>query len=202
MHVAVSVLETGEPADDLERVLDAVGRLPVDGSEGVSRLAAPIAKRARAILARPESSPFTGSDPRADIAAVLLAWVTGELLEPSLTKASDPGAGAFLSARAREVAEATRERRPFRGVAAPTHTGGWIDPLVLVERLASRPPASRLDLVAAILRLAPGGRDTACKWLEWWRGHLGGGRVRSCAMRWAVKSRSVRQPPGGLLPPG
>ena len=30
VDVAVSVIETGEPADDVERVVDAVGRLPRD----------------------------------------------------------------------------------------------------------------------------------------------------------------------------
>ena len=41
VDVAVSVLETGEPADDLERVMDAVGRLADTRPEAVSRLAAP-----------------------------------------------------------------------------------------------------------------------------------------------------------------
>ena len=74
----------------------------------------------------------------------------------------DTGAGAFLSARVREVAEAVAVGRPFVSLAAPTHAGGWIDPAVLVE--ATREPAqppSTLDLVAAILRLAPDGRDAA-----------------------------------------
>jgi hypothetical protein len=73
----------------------------------------------------------------------------------------DPGAGAFLSARAREVAAAVAGGRSFMSVAAPTHTGGWIDPALLVRRLAARQPASKIDFVAAILRLAPGGRDDA-----------------------------------------
>lgn len=164
VDVAVSVLETGEPADDLERVLDAVGRFAADRPEGSPRLAAAIGKRARTILARRESSAFSGFDSRADVAAVLLAWATGEVVEPSPTHRSvDPGAGAFLSARARELAERVAKGRSFIGVGSPTHTGGWIDPIVLVERLASRPPASQHDLVAALLRLAPDGRDAALR---------------------------------------
>ncbi|TAJ99913.1 MAG: hypothetical protein EPO36_10415 [Chloroflexota bacterium] len=162
VDIAVSVVETGEPADDLERVLDAVGRFGADRPNGFARLTAPLAKRARKILARRESSPFSGFDPRADVAALLLAWTTGEVVTAGAGYGStDPGAGAFLSGRAREVAEAAAAGRPFRGVSAPTHRGGWIDPVVLVERLQLRPPASRLDLVAALLRLAPDGRSEA-----------------------------------------
>jgi hypothetical protein len=162
VDVAVSVIETGEPADDLERVLDGVGRLAGDRPDGSTRLISPLAKRARTILARRESYPFSGFDPRSDVAALLLAWATGELVEPAAIHSSvDPGAGAFLSARAREVAEEAAGGRSFVSVAAPTHAGGWIDPIVLVRRLGARQPASRLDVVAAILRLAPDGRDAA-----------------------------------------
>jgi hypothetical protein len=162
VDLAVSVIETGEPADDVERVLDAVGRLPADRSPGFERLTAPLAKRARTILGRRERVPFNGFDARADIAAVLLAWAAGELVAPAERHRSvDPGAGRFLSARAHEVAAAAADGRPFPSVAAPTHRGGWIDPAVLVARLADHGPASTLDLVAAILRLAPDGRAAA-----------------------------------------
>ena len=162
VDVAVSVLETGEPADDVERVLDAVGRLSTDPSDDRARLTRAIAKRARVILARRESRPFTGHDPRADIAGVLLAWAGGELVDPSTDRGSiDLGPGAFLSARAYEVACAVAAGRSFSSVASPTHTGGWIEPAELVRRLGTRQPASKLDLVAAILRLAPDGWDEA-----------------------------------------
>ena len=162
VDLAVSVLETGEPADDIERLLDAVGCLGAERPEQVSRLSAPIAKRARTILARTESSPFSGFDARADVAAVLLAWATGELVAPDESHPYvHPGAGAFLSARAREVAEAAAKGRPYVVVGAPTHSGGWVDPAVAVRRLGAGAPASRLDLVAALLRLAPDGRDDA-----------------------------------------
>jgi hypothetical protein len=162
VDLAVSVLETGEPADDIERLLDGVGRFGGERSEAFGRLTAPLAKRARTILARRESTPFNGFDARADVAGVLLAWSTGEVVGASPGYGmADPGAGAFLSARAREVAEAAGGRAPYRSVAAPSHRGGWISPAVLVERMATGRPASRLDLVAALLRLAPDRRAEA-----------------------------------------
>lgn len=203
VDLAVSVLETGEPADDVERVLDAVGTLGADKPEQFARLTAPIAKRARTILARRESYPLTGFDSRADIAAVLLAWATGELAKPDSAHPSvDPGAGAFLSARAREVAVAVAGGRSFVAVAAPTHLGGWIDPVLLVQRLAARQPASRLDLVAALLRLAPDGRDGARGSAAGLAGEvgavvryaLGGDEQIGSAAAWWVAAARVRAP--------
>ena len=203
VDVAVSVLETGEPADDVERVLDAVGRLSADRSDDRARLARAIAKRARVILVRRESRPFTGHDPRADIAGVLLAWAGGELVDPSTDRgAVDPGPGAFLSARAYEVACAVAASRSFSSVAAPTHTGGWIEPAQLVRRLRTHQPASKLDLAAAILRLAPDGWDEARIMAADLAGEVGavvryalGGeeRIGSTAAWWVAAAR-VRAP--------
>ena len=203
MDVAVSVIETGEPIDDLERVLEAVGRLTTDRDEPFTRLTAAIAKRARTILARHETSPFSGFEARADIAAVLLAWAAGELADPDERHPYvHPGAGAFLSARAREIAEAAARGRPFLSVAAPTHRNGWIDPAEVVRRLCARPPASRLDLVSAILRLAPDGRAAALPSAAGVAGEAGaalryafGGREAiGATAAWWVAAARVRAP--------
>ena len=203
VDVAVSVVESGEPADDVERVLDAVGRMAADRSGSRTRLTAAIGKRARAILARRESSPFSGFDVRADVAAVLLAWATGEQVQAAPAhRIIDPGSGAFLSARARELAAAVAGGRTFVEVAAPTHVGGWIDPAVLVHRLESRGPASRLDLVAAILRLAPDGRGVALAAAAGLRAEagaavryaLGGDEPIGPTAAWWVAAARVRAP--------
>ena len=203
VDLAVSVLETGEPADDIERVLAAVGSLGAERSDQFSRLTAPIAKRARTLLARTESSPFSGFDARADVAAVLLAWATGELVAADEAHPYvHPGAGAFLSARAQEVAEAAAKGRPVISVAAPTHSGGWIDPAVVVRRLGAGAPASRLDLVAALLRVAPDGRDDALRAAAGLAGEvgavvryaLGGDEPIGPTAPWWVAAARVRAP--------
>jgi len=203
VDVAVSVIETGEPADDLERVLDAMRRFGDRESPAFARLTAPIARRARTLLKRRESMPFNGFDARSDIAAVLLAWATGEVTPSAeIHSMVNPGAGAFLSARARESAEdiARGESRP--SVALPTHRGGWIEPAALVERLGGRPPASTLDLVAAILRLAGDGRPEALEAARELAGEvgavvrysLGGEEAIGKTASWWVAAARVRAP--------
>ena len=123
-------------------------------------------------------------------------------MEPSPIRSSvDTGAGAFLSARAREVAEAVAVGRPFVSLAAPTHAGGWIDPAVLVKRseparrrrrstwsppsFGSRPrdvtPRSRRppDLTGesgAVVRYALGGDEPIGDTAPWW---VAAARVRA-----------------------
>lgn len=203
VDVAVSVIETGEPADDLERVLDAVRRVGDRESPAFARLTAPIARRARTLLKRRESMPFNGFDARSDIAAVLLAWTAGDIA-PSAEVHSrvSPGAGAFLSARARETAEAILSGEARPSVALPTHRGGWIEPAVLVDRLRRDPPASTLDLVAALLRLAVDGRPdalTAARELSSEVGAavryaLGGDEAIGRTAPWWVAAARVRAP--------
>jgi hypothetical protein len=162
VDAAVSVLETGEPADDIERVLDGVRRHADVRAGASARLIAPIAKRARTLLARRDSQPFNGFDAQSDVAAVLLAWSAGEVVDSAPSHPSfNAGAGAFLSTRAQEAAEHVANGRAEHSVALPTHRGGWIEPAVLVTRLADARPVSSLDFVAAILRLAPDGRAEA-----------------------------------------
>ena len=137
---------------------------------------------------------------------------------------ADPGAGAFLSARAREVAEARREagRRSDRS-PRPPHRGGWIDPVVLVERLIagrprrgstswprssgwprtdgptrSRRPAGWPARPGAVTRYALGGDEPIGPTAAWWVAAArvrAPGRGRRSAWRRAIPG-SVRTPGG------
>ena len=202
VDAAVSVIESGEPADDVERVLEAVGRLGKQRPAGFTRLVSPLARRARTILARADRFPFSGIDVRADVAAVLLAWSTETVVETAFRRRMEPGAGAFLSARAREVAQAVAAGQSFMSVALPTHARGWIEPLELVRRVAAGPPASRLDLVAAMLRLSQDNRDAALDEARALGGEVGGvvryalggdERIGPTAAWWVAAAR-VRRP--------
>jgi hypothetical protein len=79
----------------------------------------------------------------------------------------DEPATFAVSRRSLAVAHRAAQRLPRPLWSAPTHRGGWIDPLALVQRLVAwqklgeEPPA--IDAVLALLRLAPDNRQQALK---------------------------------------
>jgi hypothetical protein len=58
---------------------------------------------------------------------------------------------------ARRIGEVRASRAPL--LATPDLPGGWISPATFVERLAHNPQPRHHDLIAALLRLHPDGRD-------------------------------------------
>ncbi|HEX8205356.1 MAG TPA: DUF6493 family protein [Solirubrobacteraceae bacterium] len=126
-------------AEEAERVLDGIARLcaerPSDFGERVSSLR----RRAKRL-----------ADEEPDLASLLRAWVDG----------TPPPAGV-ADMRIREIAArvATGDARPL--LSAPTHRGGWIAPAALVERAQEVPEPGFRDLVQALCRVAPDGREEA-----------------------------------------
>ncbi|HEX7187920.1 MAG TPA: DUF6493 family protein [Actinomycetes bacterium] len=124
----------------------------------VSRLA-PLRKRAATVLARgPREGVQTG-------------WLRGQLARLVLIAAGEQPAAipvssapqAFLVHRLDEVSAVLAGREPpGRPVATPDALAGWLSPGELVRRItdADRPPRHH-DVVAALLRLAPGDREDA-----------------------------------------
>ncbi len=138
--------------------------------------------------------PFLGWQPALDLYGLALSWTGGEAIDPDVAPRFEEHYGTlglpmrdyqkkigkwsgtacviersaemlFLSHRALAVA-----RRAARGQAqlllsAPTHRAGWIDPLVLVDRIKESTRAASTpdihDQVLSILRLAPDRRDDA-----------------------------------------
>ena len=68
---------------------------------------------------------------------------------------------SFLRARAQFVADRAAESVAWTPLSTPTHSGGYIDPVVLVGRAARHPEPPPHDAILALLRLAPDGRARA-----------------------------------------
>lgn len=170
-----AVLENEGPADDIERVLDGVSRLCGQRPDDLAKRAGPLRKRAAGFLKQPEI-PFGWSKPRFDLSAVAIAWLAEAA--PEAMK-DNPQLAAFPSWRAHSVARRAAARAAGPLLGAPTHAGGWLDPVVLVERLrelqASRSPGlealargeydasdpHRCEILQALLRLPPDHRAAA-----------------------------------------
>lgn len=78
-------------------------------------------------------------------------------------KLNDPQ--AFLSKRLLSLARQIAKQKCFPLLSSPTHKGGWIEPVTLVERMIAwnnhkqRPDSA--DFIQALLRLAPDSREEA-----------------------------------------
>src|SRR5205823_10494494 len=122
------------------------------------RLTAPLRKRADKLMERDNRPCFAGYLVRPAFCGLAKAWIGGE--SPVANTVRAKGLGGFLGFRVREIAArvATRDARPL--LAAPTYSGGWIDPMALVSRMQGGQEPDPLDLIQALLRLDRHGRAT------------------------------------------
>lgn len=202
------VLENDGPADDAERVLDGIARLCAERPAEFDRRTAPLRKRAAALLARARGTL------RDDLCRLALSWLEGK---PPEAAAHDDGQLLhFLSRRILVLCVRAAARNAGPLLAAPTHSGGWIEPAALVARVRERqrlprPDGSpvqralrtvlgketdvedRFDAVQALIRLAPDGRARALEQAADLRGELGD------ALRYALGAEGVQVGPTPAL---
>jgi hypothetical protein len=149
------VLEQPDRPDEIERALAGMSLLCEAAPEEMNRRAAPLLKRARALIKDVDrSAPL-----RVELARVVVAWLTGEHERRSLP--SNPDVPTFLSARLDGLIARVASRRPAPLLAAPTRTDGVVAPTALVDRLKKTTAPEPHDLVVAFLRLGRGGRADA-----------------------------------------
>ncbi len=220
LQVCGRVLEDDELIDDGERAIDGIVRLSGQSHDDLEKMMAPLTKRVWALFKR-GLRPFVGESIRGDVAGLLAAWDHGgpvtlrrykdkhghessEILglgEPMKSWRIDASPLAYLSLRSIEAT--THLGKTAVLLSAPTHRGGWIDPVELVKRVndATRPP-SEPDLVIALLRLAPERRDEAIQllgsnhkgeWVNAIRYALGGKvpRIGKSAPLWSAAARAA-----------
>lgn len=182
------LVEVADDADEVERSLDGVSRLCAERPPGFEVHSGPLRKRVLSLV-RPRFSgsdllPFDLSEPRDDLCGVVKAWLTGE--DPS--RQLSPSPPHLLSYRAHEVATRAARREPRPLLSAPTHRGGWIDPMVLASRLGRYPGStsmSPVDATQAVLRVAPWRSASALPLLQ----HLSGEIIE--AMRFALGDPAI-----------
>jgi hypothetical protein len=143
-----ALLEDASDVGALEAVLDAL--VQPDSERGL----APLRKRALAVVAR---------GPRTDMRD---SWLPGQVARLVLGLLGEPAPEApiILSAQkfvVRRLGELREHPGPL--LALPDLPGGWVSADALVRRLASGPRPRHHDLVAALLRLHPEGREDAAR---------------------------------------
>ena len=160
LDLTAVVLERQDDPEELERWCDGVSRLcdqPVPGDR-----ARPLIRRARSIIVPFPGTQRTTDTARAVVSIVAHHWLAGERMwiraqNPSsfLPFPTDAGPRAALSRRLAALAVRSEGRQAGPMLSAPTHRGGWIDPLTLIDRLRHAGPIYDVDLAQALLRLAP-----------------------------------------------
>lgn len=146
-RVAV-LLEDASDAMELEAVLAGLV------ADGAGDLLTPLRKRARAVVAR---------GARTDLGD---AWLPGQVARLVLTLTGDPAPPTLPDRAAQRfvvhrMAELRTSTAPL--LATPDLPGGWVSAAVLVDRLRHQPRPRHHDLVAALLRLHPDGREPAAR---------------------------------------
>ncbi|MEZ6138850.1 MAG: DUF6493 family protein [Pirellulaceae bacterium] len=171
LEVASMALEDRTRFEDAERVLDAITRIAAPEEH---ELLSPLRKRLKQRWKR-TGGFFIGLGTNIDLIPLLLIWSktmsAKEIMAQPQQQYWSGAAGlvGFLALRAQAVFERLAAEQPLQLVGTATHSGGWIDPLVLVERVKQCSDQTMLvdfDQVLSLLRLAPENRKAALKKLD------------------------------------
>ncbi|MFC1849494.1 DUF6493 family protein [candidate division CSSED10-310 bacterium] len=187
IDICAQVIEDEASVDDIERAFDGISRLCGHMPQNFNTLIGPIFKRAHKRIDQ-GLIPFVGISPGADMCGLIHAWATasapvmrteaGDRYEYAIVTLGDTHHTMFagnmrkpigvLSRRSFAIAKRVAFRNAAPLLSSPTHTGGWLDPLVLAERINAWQDEDPdiTDVVLAILRLAPERRDLALELLK------------------------------------
>jgi hypothetical protein len=185
VQLLTQLMEDASDALALERAVAGAVRLCVLPVGERARLAGPLLKRAERRLREDYDGPFSGHEITADVAALTLAWATGQVpdtgaavrpygsedRETVLRSGRAKIMAGVLTARIWEACTLVAEGSPARLLAEPESGSGAIGPDRLLGRLRSwvGRDLPRYDLETALLRLAPGMDDAF--WSAWSAAH-------------------------------
>lgn len=158
-------IETLDSADELERILDGISRLCDQRPADFQSRTEPLAKRlADQRLSDDLARQLADRMPEL-LYDLLMIWLSKETAPPGYSGYNTVALYRFFDSRIEEVIGRVQLGRARPLMAAPTHEGGWISPVVLVRRLSTLfqngDEPDTCDLIQAILRLAPDDREMA-----------------------------------------
>ena len=184
IDVTARVIEDGSLTDDVERCIDGLSRLCGAKPPHFDQLCSPLLKRVRDLIKK-GIAPFRGRGPSRDVLGMVVAFCSGCAIEYDSVPESGEGFQrlkfsfegteyrtsannklgvlSFLSARSHSIARRIARGQQTILLSTPTHENGWIDPLILADRMNGLVSGSPeiLDVTLALLRLAPENRDLA-----------------------------------------
>jgi hypothetical protein len=186
LDTVAHAVEIVDSIDEVERILDGISRLCDQKPEDFERRTAPLVKR---IFDGPASGSshglIAGWSSLPSLLLLLMAWLRPQpTMKRNRMQSKLTGPMTVMEARLKELVDRVLYQQPAPLLAAPTHTHGWIDPTVLVDRVvalqAAEQPIPKHDLIQALLRMTPDHRQEACQAVANIHGNVG--RV----IRWAL----------------
>ena len=162
LDCAAFVLENQEEVLEWERVIDGVSRLCHLRRPDMKSYAAALVKRCQRLA--PLEQRWVWRLPTGTAILLLRSWIEGQdYFAAGLPE--EPSYASFLVRRIIGLKENVMRGIPLPVLAAPTQAGGWIEGVEMVHRLELWLKAGislrSEELVTAILRIAPEGRDEA-----------------------------------------
>lgn len=161
-----AAVEECRSGDEVERLLDGLSRFGGQRPRDFELRTEALRKRVESMV---DSETVKGlvsgwGGMSREIKGLLLSWLSGrQVLVPHHNFAQSSPLYPFIAGRLRELSArvVTGDCGPL--LSAPTCRGGWVEPSALVDRLASCSSLEthRFDLLAALLRLSPHGREAA-----------------------------------------
>jgi len=170
------VMNQGGPPDDVERVLDGVSRLCAERPARFDDLTSSLRSQVSKMLAEDYVPRIAGVF---SVQWLMTQLAAAWLFEKMAIKLGDGPLllHAALGVRPYWVAGRAKRRKARGLLSAPTHAGGWLDPVALVQRLTGGVAVDRdeleADLIQALFRLAPGRRNEALEASRDLRGESG-----------------------------
>ena len=159
---AVAIVES---PDEIERIIDAISRLADIPPTDLGARVAPLLHRLESEHIGSNGVAANSVGVGAALLNLIYAWSTGKLRRTPSYPYIQEDAFVPVIAHLRAVAERVADRRSRQLLSAPTHKGGWIDPLAWVERLHALQGEADLidsmDFRLSLLRLAPENREQA-----------------------------------------
>lgn len=159
-----AAVENLQDADEFERLLNGMSRLFHPRPADFQARTAPLVQRIRKLTEHWSQLRLLNLGLRFGLFSLINCWCNGT--PPFETDPEKSGGPLwFLAYRLRELTLRIWERKPAPLLASPTHRHGWLEPVELVGRLRwwheHHLHPDKHDLIQALLRLTPDGRELA-----------------------------------------
>jgi hypothetical protein len=168
IDAVLHAVEVVDSPDDIELIIDAISRLAGQCPADFEQRVAPLIHRLQNGRTGSNGLGVVRIGVGLAVLDLIYSWVHGRLYRTESTHSeyyTQDDAFVPMIAHLRAVTERVARRETQTLLSAPTHRGGWIDPLAWMDRLQELASVANLgqtmDFRLSLMRLAPDSRDKA-----------------------------------------